>query len=177
MDVFEAIRKRHSYRGDFSDEALPREDLRKIVEAGIRAPSGTNAQTTNFIIVDDEEKIQAMRDIVEKSVMNTAKAVIVCLTEPRVVYKGMSFEVEDCSAAVENMLLAVTAMGYATVWLDGVLRRDGKAERIEKLLSVPPKKSVRIILPLGKPVEEWHQKEKKPFEERAWFNEYRGGPG
>ena len=36
----------------------------------------------------------------------------------------VSFATEDCAASVENMLLAVTALGYATVWLDGVLTAD-----------------------------------------------------
>ncbi len=172
MDVFEAVYKRHSYRGDFKDNPVPREDLKKIVDAGIRAPSGTNAQTTDFIIVDDAEIIQEIHRIVGSPVLSTAKAVIICLAEAKPVYKGMSFEVEDCSAAVENMLLAVTALGYATVWLDGVLRREEKARRIAELFSIPSDKTVRVILPLGIPVEEKKQKEKKAFDERAWFNRY-----
>ena len=49
------------------------------------------------------------------------------------------------------MLLAVTALGYATVWLDGALRKDGLAERIGEVLNVPKDKIVRILLPLGIP--------------------------
>ena len=53
MDLFEAIARRHSYRGPFADAPVPRDDLRKIVEAGIRAPSAVNKQVTRFVIVDD----------------------------------------------------------------------------------------------------------------------------
>jgi nitroreductase len=174
MEVFEAIYKRHSYRGEFKKSPVPREDLKKIVDAGIHAPSGTNAQTTDFIIADDAELIQQIYRIVGSPVLSSARAVIVCIAEAKAVYKGMSFEVEDCSAAVENMLLAVTALGYATVWLDGVLRREEKARRIAELFAIPPGKTIRVILPLGVPVEEKKQKEKKTFDERAWFNRYGG---
>jgi len=71
---------------------------------------------------------------------------------------------------VENMLLAITALGYATVWLDGALRYNRIAERIGEMLSVPPDRQVRILLPLGIPAEPGTQREKLPFEKRAWFN-------
>ncbi|HEG42984.1 MAG TPA: hypothetical protein ENH94_02935 [Phycisphaerales bacterium] len=42
MDLFEAIAKRQSYRGGFKDEAVSRDDLQRIVESGLKAPSGKN---------------------------------------------------------------------------------------------------------------------------------------
>jgi len=172
MELFEAIDKRHSYRGGFTDDPLPREDARRIVRAGIQAPSGVNAQTTTFVIVDDPDLLAAMAGIVDKQVVREAKAVIVVVMEERDVYRGMSFGVEDYSAAVENMLLAITALGYATVWIDGALRAEQRAERIAELLGIPAHLQVRVILPVGVPVESVAQKEKKPFGERAWFNRY-----
>ena len=89
-------------------------------------------------------------------------------------YEELAFAAEDCAACVANMLLAITALGYASVWLDGVLRRDDKAARVSRLLGVPEGKCVRILLPLGVPAEPAVQKEKLPFAERAWFNRYGG---
>ncbi|MBN1698516.1 MAG: nitroreductase family protein [Spirochaetales bacterium] len=174
MDLFTAIEKRHSYRGDFRDIPIPRKDLERIVDAGIRAPSGRNEQTTAFVIVDDESRLRDLAGIVKKPVVSSAKAVIACIVEHRPVYKGISFAVEDCAAATENMLLAITALGYASVWIDGNIRVDGKAEKLKRLLRLPDNREVRVILPLGVPVESCAQKEKKPFEERAWYNEYGG---
>ena len=172
MDVFEAIAKRHSYRGEFKDTPIPREHLTQIVHAGIRAPSGCNAQTTAFVIVDDPALIAELAAIVVKETVRSAKAVIVCVAEHRPVFGGMSFGVEDCAAAVENMLLAATALGYATVWFDGALRRESKAEQIAALLGVPKEREVRVILPLGVPREVVAQRDRKPFAERAWFNRF-----
>jgi nitroreductase len=172
MDCFEAIKKRHCYRGEFEASAIPREDLERIVDAGIRAPSGCNAQTTRFVIVDDPEKLAAIATLVDRPFMRTAQAMIVCVAEYRAVYGEFSFGVEDCAASVENMLLSITASGYASVWLDGLLRRDGVAEKIATLLGVPKDLDVRVMLPVGVPKEELPQKERLPFKERAWFNQW-----
>ena len=174
MELFEAIEKRHSYRGAFLDAPVPREDLRRIVQAGIQAPSGCNAQTTSFVIVDEPAVLGKLAEIMDRPVVRTAKAVIVCAVSHAPAYGAMSFAAEDCAAAVENMLLAVTALGYASVWLDGALRSERRAERIGELLGVPPDLQVRVLLPLGLPAEPLLPKEKKPFAERAWFNRYGG---
>ena len=172
MDVFEAIAKRYSYRGLFTDAPVPRDDLRKIVQAGIQAPSAKNAQVVSFVIVDDAELLRRIAVIVDRPVCRTAKAMIACVTDPRAVVEGISFDVEDCSAAVENLWLALTAAGYATVWLDGALRFNNVAERVGELLGVPLTMTVRILLPLGVPAEPGSQKEKLPFDQRAYFNRY-----
>jgi len=147
------------------------------VQAGIQAPSGCNAQTTSFVIVDDPDKIAGLAQIVDKQTVREAQAIIVCVVEHRPVFKDKSFGVEDCAAATENMLLAITALGYATVWLDGALRDGQKAKKIGELIGVPDDLEVRIILPLGVPQEKRAQKEKEPFEERASFNEWEGDGG
>jgi len=177
MDFFDAVANRHSYRGPFTDQAVAGDDLRKIVQAGLDAPSGMNKQTTSFVIVDDAElvaKIAAMHE--SNKAVQQAKAFVACIMdkEPEAIYHGYSFQVEDCSAAVENMLLAVTALGYASVWIDGWLRVEGRAETIGKLLGVPEDKVIRIILPIGVPKYEVRGPEKKPFADRAWLNQYGG---
>ena len=172
MDLFEAVRRRHSYRNDFKATPIPREHLREIVEAGIKAPSAANEQVTSFVIVDDPSLLAEMTQIIDRPVCNTARAMIACVSDPRPVHRGVSYAVEDCAASVENMLLAITALGYATVWLDGVLRTDDKIPRLGQLLGVPEGRSIRVVLPLGVPAEQLSQKEKLPFEKRAWFNRF-----
>jgi nitroreductase len=151
---------------------VPREDLKKIVQAGIQAPSGCNAQTTSFVIVDDPAIIAGIAGIMGRLTVRDARAIVVCVADRPELAHGTSFIVEDCAAAVENMLLTITALGYATVWIDGALRVEGKAQKIGELLGVPGGKEVRVILPIGEPREKWAQKEKQPFAERAWFNQH-----
>ena len=174
MDVFEAIGSRYSYRGAFRGAPVPREDLVKIVEAGMKAPSGCNAQTTTFVIVDDPDLCAKIRETHTMRAVKDARAFIVCCIgrSPKPVYKDHQFEAEDCAAAVENMLLAVTALGYASVWIDGALRYEGRAERIGEALGVPADRVVRILLPIGVPAEPGPRKPKKGFAERAGVNRH-----
>jgi hypothetical protein len=48
------------------------------------------------------------------------RAFIACILNenPEAVYEGHAFQVEDCAAAVENMLLPITALSCASVWID-----------------------------------------------------------
>jgi nitroreductase len=175
MELFDAINKRHSYRGTFKDTPVLHEHLKKIVQAGIQAPSGCNCQTTTFVIVDDAALVRQIAQMhpVNKG-FQTAQAFIAAVvdTQPAAAYEGMSFVVEDCAAAVENMLLAITALGYASVWVDGWLRVEQRAQKIGTMLGLPESKIIRIILPIGVPSEQWPQRERKPFDQRAWFNHY-----
>ncbi|MBI5092620.1 MAG: nitroreductase family protein [Candidatus Hydrogenedentes bacterium] len=75
MDVFEAIAKRHSYRGAFKDTPILAEDLERIVQAGIQAPSGKNLQTTTFVIVNNPELVKKINAMHTSNVaMQQAKA-------------------------------------------------------------------------------------------------------
>ena len=174
MDLFKVIEKRCSYRGAFKDQKLPHKDIEKIIDAGIRAPSGYNRQTTSFVIADGEEVIKEIGNIMGDERVETSPAVIVVLMDTDDEGKDLYFGIEDYGAAVENLLLAITALGYATVWIDGSLRRQDRAKRIADLLGVPDRHQVRVVLPLGVPAEEWEQKEKKSFSKRAWYNHYGG---
>jgi nitroreductase len=172
MNLFDAIASRYSYRGEFADSPVPRADLAKIVQAGIQAPSACNAQVVSFVIVDDAKLVRQIAEVLEKPFCLTAKAMIVCVADPRPVYSSLSFAAEDCAAAVENMLLAITSLGYASVWLDGVVRAEDRAARIGRLLGIPADRQVRIVLPIGVPVEPGLQRDRFPFSDRAWFNRY-----
>lgn len=175
MELFEAIKKRHSYRGPMSKQKIPRSDLISIVQAGLQAPSGRNYQSTEFVIIDDPEILAQLHTLHPTNLaMQQAPAMIACIVNTRLnkSHEEHDFEVEDCAAAVENMLLAITAVGYASVWIDGWLRQEERAVTIGRWLKLPADKKIKIILPIGIPLEEWQQKERKDFKLRAWFNLY-----
>ena len=65
MNALECIIRRHSYRGEYINESVPREDLTRIMEAGLAAPSGCNKQTTSLIAVDDEELVMRLKSVIE----------------------------------------------------------------------------------------------------------------
>ena len=81
MDVIEAIMNRHSYRGKYRNEAVPRKDLITILEAGLAAPSGCNMQTTSLIAVDDPHILEGLHRMIDPPVAETAPAAICVLTK------------------------------------------------------------------------------------------------
>ncbi len=174
MDLFETITKRHSYRAGFKDTPISRPALQKSVQAGLDAPCGKTGQPTAVGIVDDSALIARIAPMHTASkAFQQARAYIACVIDktPEAIYEGMSFQVEDCAAAVENMLLAITAL--VLLCLDRrLLRVDNRNTKIGDLLGVPKAKIVRILLPIGIPSEAYPSPAKKPFAQRAWFNSY-----
>jgi nitroreductase len=175
MDLFEAVRARYSYRGSYRDARVPRADLERIVAAGMAAPSGKNLETTRFVIVDDPELLAGIRGLHPRmKAMQEAPAYVACVIdrEPEAAFEHHHFQIEDAAAAVQNMLLAITALGYASVWVDGWLRYGGHAEAVGALLGVPEDKVVRILLPVGVPVAPGRRPDKLGFVERVGINRY-----
>ncbi|QEN07186.1 nitroreductase [Oceanispirochaeta crateris] len=170
MDFFEAVVKRQSYRGKMDQTPLPLENLKKIVQAGIDAPSGKNGQTTGFIIIQDESIVQKIREMPGAGgSMATAPAFIAChISKDSVQDSGpKGFEIEDCAAAVENILLAATALGYSTVWIDGWLRSENRAETLGSLCGLDDERIIRILIPVGKALAEQKRPAKQSFNERV----------
>ena len=173
MELFEILNARHCYRGPYTDAPVPREDLLKIAEAGRLAPTGKNAQTCSFVLIDDPQILKKCGEMLDRpACMKTAKAAIAVVAKPDPVFMEHSFHVEDASAAVQNMLLAATALGYASVWVQGGLMANGVGKTLDKMLNVPEGQSVLILLPLGVPAEEGPLPVKKPLEERIVFNRF-----
>jgi len=77
---------------------------------------------------------------------------------------------EDASAAAENMLLAIQALGYASVWVEGTLLKQ--EDFAKKLLGVPNEKRLVILLPVGKAPQETPQADRKPLQDVLWREQY-----
>lgn len=76
---------------------------------------------------------------------------------------NLEFEIEDYAASTENIMLAITAMGYAGVWMYGMMKFEGNIDKVRKLLNINCEETPRKIIPFGKPKSMVIQKEKKHF--------------
>ena len=161
MEFFDIINSRGSYRNEFLAEEVKEEDLKKILDAGIKAPSRYNLQTTSFIAVRNPEIRTEIAGILPTPATKTAPVIIVVLSERNDSQGGLSFEIEDYGAATENIMLAITALGYAGVWMNGMVRIDGAGEKLAKLLHVLNHKTIQTIIPVGKPAKEVTKKQWK----------------
>jgi nitroreductase len=161
MDAFEAIQRRRSVR-QYTGDPVPRSDLEKIVDAGRLAATGSNRQPWEFVVVTDRGTIDDLKTAAQW--MEKAGAIIAVVMDP-----SSRWWLEDGSAAVENMLIASTALGYGSCWLEGyTLRRE---EELKALLGIPQERRLLTLLPIGVPVE-WPTKEKKSLEEVIHWERY-----
>jgi len=179
MNTFETIRSRHCYRGSYKNNPVPREDLKKILEAGLAAPSACNKQTTSLIAIDDPKLVDAITGLVKQNGFRgtgvNPPAGICVLTQIIPSYNDKYFYIQDYSAAIQNMLLAITDLGYASVWIEGqVTANEETQKQIAKLLNIPEKYTIVGFLPIGTAETEITHPDYMAFEERAWFNGFGG---
>ena len=174
MTLFEAIAERYSYRGAYKNDTVPREDLKKILEAGLAAPSGCNAQTTYLVGIDNQDTLKKVLTILGKQSLSSLSAGIFVISHVIPSYKDSYFNIQDYSAAIENMLLAITDLGYASCWIEGEITTDKERQRaFSELLEVPNGYEVVAFLPVGIPVSPGKRAIHKAFDERAFFNSFK----
>ncbi len=161
MDALEAIRKRRSVRA-YTGEPIPRKDLEAIVDSGRLAAIGSNYQPWDFVVVTDRDMIEQLK--VAARWMERAGAIIAVVMDP-----SSRWWREDGSAAVENMLIAATALGYGSCWLQGYTMP--REEELKALLEIPREKRLLTLVPIGVPVQ-WPTKEKKPLAEVIHWERY-----
>ena len=161
MDALEAIRLRRSVR-KLTPERLPREHLESIVDAGRLAATGYNRQPWEFIVVTERAIIEKISIVTRW--MAKAGAIIVVVMDP-----SSEFWLEDGSAAIQNMLIAATALGYGSCWVQGeALRLD---EQLKGILGIPEELRLLALVPVGVAVE-WPTRDKKTLEEVTHWERY-----
>ncbi len=149
MDAIEAIRTRRSIRR-FTGEPIPREDLETIIDAARLAATGYNNQPWEFVVVTDPAML---KNVAIRSWMDKSAAVVAVVID-----QTAQFWQEDGSAAIQNMLIAVTALGYGACWVQG-RTRDHEAE-LKQLLNIPNHLHLMSLVAVGVP-DEAPEKEKK----------------
>lgn len=172
MDVFRAFEERYSHKEGFLHDAVPLADLEKIANAGIAAPSGVNRQSVRLVILPTREALNPVCAIAPTIGLQTAPAAIAVLTDKTVTPKEdgiFNFEKEDYSAAVENMLLAATALGYSSLWLDSPYFDPKNEAAARAALGAPDSLRLWAVLPIGKPDGSGSRREKLPFDARVSY--------
>ncbi len=170
-EIQSLILSRRSYRGKYLEKSIPRNHLESILKIGLAAPSGCNKQTTSLIAVDDIVLLNKIKSVVTPPIFETAPAIICVLTQKIYAYRDKCFNVQDYSAAIENMLLAIKSLGYESCWYEGhITDEDNIGRKIADILEVPEEYDLVCILPIGISIEPLQEPTVKPFEQRAWFN-------
>ncbi|MDD3123917.1 MAG: nitroreductase family protein [Candidatus Izemoplasmatales bacterium] len=143
MELKEAMLKRRSVRS-FSPEKIREENINQLLHYAMAGPSACNRRPWEFYVVTNEEILEKLRQSTRYSNMNAPLAIVVCGNMKKALPMQMQdFWIQDCSAAMENILLGVTSLNLGACWV-GVLPQKRPVERVKKILSVDDN-----IIPLG----------------------------
>lgn len=141
MDVFEAFEKRRTCR-TFKMDAIPSDIIRKLLRAGQRAPTGGNANTRRFILIDDQKKLRVIQKISPGFLGLSPLAIAICTDLE--VDQNNSISIFDAGAAAENIALAATALGLGVGFV-----KSFPESPVRKMLGIPSTVRLDILVTLG----------------------------
>ncbi len=151
--IFEAILARRSIR-EYQDKPVERELLEKMLQAAMAAPSAKNGRPWEFVVVTAREKMDAFRACMRYGKHNAPAAICVCRNLALATSRSSrNFWVQDCAAAVQNMLLAASGMGLGTVWV-GVYPKIKSVRNVRRVLGIPADITPLALVYVGYPAEE-----------------------
>ena len=157
MEVIKNIHKRRSIR-KYNNTPISEENINTILSAGMTAPSAMNKQPWRFILITDEELKNKILTISQhaKMVLQSPLSILVCADTD---VSFMDYWKIDCSACIQNMLLASCALNIGSVWT-GI--SDDMAKEYSKLFNLPKNIVPHSLIVFG------HSD--VPFEEKNYFD-------
>jgi nitroreductase len=164
MDALEAIKNRRSIR-KFKTDPVDDKTLETLLDAARLAPSWSNTQCWKFIVVRSDATKAALADTIEavpalglnpaaNSVRTAPVAIVACAQKGQSGYfnskaatdKGDYWFMFDVALAMENFMLAATALGLGSVFV-GLF----DCRKVEQILGIPADFQVVAMSPLGYP--------------------------
>jgi nitroreductase len=156
MTVREAIYARRSIR-KFQDKPVEKETLLELARLGAAGPTATNRCPWVFVIVDEAEGMEKLRHATMFGKFNAPASIIVCGNMKKTLpLYAKDYWIQDCSAAMENILLGAVDIGLGAVWL-GVTPIKQAVGKMSKALNLPDH-----IVPLGVAYIGYPDEEKEP---------------
>ncbi|WGI16850.1 nitroreductase family protein [Methanonatronarchaeum sp. AMET-Sl] len=151
LDLFDVIRSRRSVR-KFKDQSVGDEEVVKVLKAGVWAPSAGNLQSRDYVVVrDGEVKRELVKAAEQQFIFDAPVVIVVCANMERASEKygdrGYNlYSIQDATAAVQNMLLTVHALGLGSCWIGAF-----DEERVSEVLGLPSGVRPVSMLPIGHP--------------------------
>ncbi len=151
MEAMDAILTRRSIR-KYADEPVTDEMVTSVLKAAMHAPSAGNQQPWHFVIIRDRALLDQIPSFHPHSLMVRESPVAVLVCGDPTLEKHKGYWVQDCSAATENLLLAVHSIGLGGVWV-GVYPREERVTGFKKILGIPEHIIPFALIPIGVPAE------------------------
>jgi nitroreductase len=152
MDAIVSILSRRSIR-KYKKKQISKELIKNLLEAAMSAPSAGNEQPWHFIVITDTQILGEIPTFHNHAEMlkDASLAILVCCDKNLQKHKEMW--IQDCSAATENILIAVQAKELGAVWL-GVYPRTERVNGLKKLLNIPEYIIPFSLVSIGYPAEQ-----------------------
>jgi len=128
--------------------------VRDLLQAAMAAPSAVAKDPWAFIVVRNREMLSEIAEGLPNGTMlrSAALGIVVCGDLQRTHDRQLSYLLQDCSAAVENLLLAANTLGLGACWL-GVHPREDRVKYIRTLLKIPEPVIPVATIAVGWPAE------------------------
>jgi nitroreductase len=112
-----AIFARRSIR-KFQDRPIEKGKVKLLLQAAMAAPTAMNNQPWEFVVVDAPRRLKLLKAGLTFAHHNAPLGVVVCGSSKvaRRALLAQRFWVQDCTAALENLLIAAVGLGLGTVW-------------------------------------------------------------
>ena len=140
----------------FTPEPVAEADVRSMLEAAMAAPSACCKDPWEFIVLRQAAARKAVASCLPNGgfLADAPLGIIVCGYPKRAHAESLSYLLQDCSAAIENILLAANALGLGSCWL-GIHPREERIAALHKALDFPsgcpPVAAIAIGHPLQRP--------------------------
>ena len=169
-ETINSIMNRRSIRR-YKDTPIDRATIEVLLKAGVAAPSASNRQPWELIVVTSRETREKLAQVhpYAKMLPRAPVCIIVCGNSERFYPEpeAKDYWVQDCSAVTENILVAARSLGLGTCWC-GVFPRRGRIETVSKVLSLPEGIVPLNLIALGHPDEDPPVKDKWCPERVHW---------
>ncbi len=135
METLQAILTRRSIR-NFTDDPISAEQLHRIIEAAMHAPSANNRQPWHFVVIDERKQLNKIPVFHPYADMVKKAPLVIAICGDKRLEPAEGYLALDCGAAAQNMMLAAHALGIGSCWL-GVYPREQRMESVTELLELP----------------------------------------
>lgn len=153
MDLLEAIHTRRSIRA-FTAEPVTEADLDAVLRAAMAAPSAGNEQPWHFVVITDRTVLDGIPSVHPYAAMTKTAPMAIVVAAEHALEKYPGNWVLDCSAAVENLMLAARGLGIGSVWC-GLYPQADRMTGMAGLLGLPEGVSAHALVVLGHPAHEF----------------------
>jgi nitroreductase len=169
-ETLNTISTRRSVRS-FTGEAVSNEVLTEVLRAGMAAPTAVNMQPWAFIVVTNRKALDELcfKLPYAKMLDKAGAAIVVCGIPDKDTVFSKDYWVMDCSAATENILLAVHALGLGAVWTAVHPEKD-RILTVRKILGIPDNIIPLNVIPIGVPKDRGKVVRKFKEENIHWEN-------